>query len=293
MYAIVRGFRRTFITAIAAVPVVAALAASAGCFADTPADVERDGRSLSGKLVVTGSSTVAPLAAEIGQRFESLHPDARIDVQTGGSSRGIADARNGLADIGMVSRALEPAESDLSVHPIAVDGVCIIVHQENPIQSLTDEEIVAIYTGKTENWHEVGGMDGPIVVVNKADGRATLEVFLEHYKLEGSQITADVIIGDNQQGIKTVAANPLAIAYVSIGAADFEARSGTAIKLLDASGVAATTQNVSRGEFPITRPLNFVTQGEPKPLAEAFIEFAQSPQVHDIIEAQYFVPIDE
>lgn len=59
-------------------------------------------------LVITGSSTVAPLAAEIAKRFESLHPGTRIDVQTGGSSRGIADARSGVADIGLVSRSLKP-----------------------------------------------------------------------------------------------------------------------------------------------------------------------------------------
>ena len=65
------------------------------------------------KIVITGSSTVAPLISEIGKRFESLHSGIRVDVQTGGSSRGIADTRNGLADIGMVSRALTSQESDL------------------------------------------------------------------------------------------------------------------------------------------------------------------------------------
>jgi phosphate transport system substrate-binding protein len=62
---------------------------------------------LQGKLVITGSTTVAPLAAEIGKRFESEHPAVRVDVQTGGSSRGIADARTGVADIGMASRSLK------------------------------------------------------------------------------------------------------------------------------------------------------------------------------------------
>ena len=65
------------------------------------------------KLVLTGSSTVAPLAAEIGKRFESLHSNVRVDVQTGGSSRGVSDARAGLADIGMASRALKDDEKDL------------------------------------------------------------------------------------------------------------------------------------------------------------------------------------
>jgi len=85
---------------------------------------------LTGKLVITGASTLAPLIAEIGKRFESLHPTVRIDVQSGGSSRGGADARQGLADIGMVSRAMKEDERDLSAFPIARAGVCPILHRE-------------------------------------------------------------------------------------------------------------------------------------------------------------------
>ena len=76
---------------------------------------------LQGKLVLTGSSTVAPLAAEIGKSFEAEHSGVRIDVQSGGSSRGITDARKGLANIGMVSRALKEDEKDLQAFTIARD----------------------------------------------------------------------------------------------------------------------------------------------------------------------------
>src|SRR5687767_11588292 len=84
-----------------------------------------------GKLVLTGASTVAPLAAEIGKRFETMRPGVRVDVQTGGSGRGINDARQGLADIGLVSRVLKDDEKDLLAFPIARDGVCVILHQAN------------------------------------------------------------------------------------------------------------------------------------------------------------------
>ena len=77
------------------------------------------------KLTLTGSSTVAPLALEIAKRFESLHPGIRVDVQSGGSSRGLADARQGLSDIGMVSRALKPGENDVLAFPIARDGIAM------------------------------------------------------------------------------------------------------------------------------------------------------------------------
>jgi phosphate transport system substrate-binding protein len=246
---------------------------------------------LTGKLVITGASTLAPLIAEIGKRFESLYPRVRIDVQSGGSSRGVADARQGLADIGMVSRAMKDDERDLSAFPVARDGVCPILHQENPVQALTDEQVVAIYTGTITNWKAVGGTDAPITVVNKADGRSTLEVFLHYFKLKNVDIKAQVVIGDNEHGVKTVAGNRNAIGYVSIGTAEYDATHGVPIKLLPIGGVSASTESVQKGIFPLSRPLHIVTRTPPVGLAKAFIEYAQSKAVHDLIRQQYFVPL--
>lgn len=243
------------------------------------------------RLVLTGSSTVAPLALEIAKRYEVQNPDIRVDVQTGGSSRGVNDARNGVADIGMVSRGLKDSEADLTPYTIAMDGVGIIVHKSNSVKSLSDEQIVAIYKGETKNWKDVGGVDLPITVVNKAEGHSTLELFLHHFDLKNSQIKAHVIIGDNQQGIKTVAGNKGAIGYVSIGAAEYDEGNGTPIKLLPMSGVPASVSNVRDGKFPLSRPLNLVVKGKPSPLAQNFIEYAQSKDVYDLIEAQFFVPM--
>jgi phosphate transport system substrate-binding protein len=253
-----------------------------------------DSEALTGQLVLTGSSTVAPLIGEIAKRFEQTHPGTRVDVQTGGSSRGVADARRGTADIGMVSRALNADEGDLTAYPIALDGVAMILHRDNPLSVLTEEQIVAIYTGRVTNWREIGGADAPITVVNKAEGRSTLELFLSHFKLRNEDIKPSIIIGDNQQGIRTVAADPNAIGYVSIGTAAYEASRGTAIKALPMNGIEATLENVRNGSFPLSRPLHLVTLGpaaQASALARAFIDYAASAEVSDLTEAHYFVPL--
>lgn len=244
------------------------------------------------RLVLTGSSTVAPLATEIARSFEKQNPGIRIDVQTGGSSRGIMDARKGIADIGMVSRRLKPSEGDLTAYPIALDGIGIIINRENTVQKLNDTQIIAIYTGVIENWKDVGGPDMPISVVNKAEGRSTLDLFLEHFGLKNSEIKADVIIGDNQQGIKTVSGVAGAIGYVSIGTAEFEEQRGTPVRLLEMSGVPASVNNVQNGSYPLSRQLNFVARGKPLPLAQRFIDYAQSRKVHDLVRSQFFVPLE-
>ena len=242
------------------------------------------------KISLSGSSTVAPLAQEIAQRFEKLHPGVRVDVQTGGSSRGVNDVSKGLVDIGMASRQLKPQESGLTPHTIAWDGISMIVNSSNPISSLTADQVRAIYTGKITNWRELGSFDKPIVVVNKAEGHSTLELFLNFYQLKSSDVQAQIIIGDNQQALKTVAGNPYAIGYVSIGSAEYEASHKAPIKLLNLGDIAANTNNVAKGVFPLSRPLNLLSTKNTSKLAKEFIQFASSSQVNDIIEQQFFVP---
>lgn len=214
-------------------------------------------------------------------------------MQSGGSSRSIADARQGVADIGMVSRSLKDDEKDLQAFTIAKDGISVILNSANPIKSLTDQQIVDIYTDKLNNWKQVGGKDAPISVVNKAEGRSTLELFTAHFKIEPKDIEADVVIGDNEQGIKTVAGNPNAIGYVSIGSGEYAASQKTPVKLLPVEGVAASIANVANSTFPISRPLNLVTKTTPTGLSKNFIDFARSQQVQDIMKEQYFVPASQ
>jgi len=242
------------------------------------------------KISLSGSSTVAPLAQEIATRFEQLHPGVRVDVQTGGSSRGVNDVSKGLVDIGMASRPLKAKETGITRHTIAWDGISIIVNKSNPIERLSADQVRDIYTGKITNWKQLGSFDKPIVVVNKAEGHSTLELFLKFYQLKSSDVRAQIVIGDNQQGLKTVAGNPLAIGYVSIGSAQYEATHQVPIKLLGMGEIDANVDNVAKGVFPLSRPLNLLSTKKTGKLAQSFIQFAQSSQVNDIIQHQFFVP---
>lgn len=247
------------------------------------------------RLVVTGSSTIAPLVAEIAKRYEAENPGLRIDVQTGGSSRGLLDTRKGLAEIGMVSRALREEEADVDAHLLARDGVGIIVHADNPLTTIDNAEVVDIYTGKTTSWSALAGHDETITVVHKAAGRSTHEVFVSHFGLAPEEIRASVVIGDNEQGIKSVASNRGAVGYVSIGAAEVSVRAGVPIKLLTLSGVEASTATVADGSYPLSRELNLITMNGDARLptaAEDFLRYALSDRVNDLIGSQSFVAVD-
>lgn len=242
-------------------------------------------------IVLTGSSTVSPVMTEIAQRFEERHPGVRVDVHSGGSSRGIADLRQGANQVGMISRELGAEEQDLTAIPLASDGICLIVHQDNPIAELSADQVRQIYTGAITDWSAVGGQAGPIVVVNKDTGRATLTAFCKHFGLDENGITAQVVIGENAEGIKTVAGNAKALGYVSIGAAEKERALGTPIRLLPLAGVPATSASLADGSWPATRRLNLVVKQPPSGTLAALITFATSAEVHDIIKRQQFVPL--
>ena len=249
---------------------------------------------LSGRLTLTGSSTLAPVMSEIGKRFEAAHPDVRIDVQTGGSSRGIADAAAGLADLGMSSRDLKPGEgANLSPMVVARDGVAFVVNAANPVDALTDEQLRAIFTGRITDWGDVGGKLGPITVVNRAAGRSELELVSEFWGVKPEDLTATLVGGENQQVVKTVAGDPTAISYLAVGTAEYEAEHGAALKSLPLEGVRASSETVAAGTYPLVRPLLLLYRDEPSPLVRAFVEYAQSPAVHEVIREQGFVPAEE
>lgn len=244
---------------------------------------------LAGSLRLSGSSTMAPLMQAIAARFSALHPGVHFAIESGGSNRGIDDLRSGKVDIGMASKAL-PADKELTGIAIARDGGGILLQRDNPVTQLTDEQLRAIFTGRLKNWKAVGGADAPIHVIDRDARRGLRELFLHHYQLAAADLRADAVGGDNDPTIELLRAQPGGIVFFSIGEAERRIAAGEPVKLLPAGGVAASRQNIQKGDYPITRPLTLITRGLPQGLAKTFIDYARSPAVHDLLEQYEFVP---
>jgi phosphate transport system substrate-binding protein len=244
----------------------------------------------SGKLLITGSSTMAPMIEAVGKRFLATHPGAQIAVRTVGSAEGIDDAMKGKADIGMASRALTNKESGLYSFAIARDGVCLVVHKDNPVRSLTNRQVLDIYTGKINNWSRVGGKDAPIAPINAKEGFSSVDLFTHYFDIRYADIKAQMVVSDNLERVKALVGNPNAITYLSVGTAQHAVDTGDPIKLLPIDGVAATTKNIRTGNFPISRPLLLLTKDVPTGLAKEFINFSLSSQITDIVLQHDFVP---
>ncbi len=113
---------------------------------------------LTGKLSLDGSTSVGPVMEVLAERYRALNPDVVIDIQQTGSGTGITAAIDGSCEIGLSSRNLKEEEiaKGLSYTAIAMDGIAVIVHKDNPADDLTQEQIRKIYTGEVTAWNELG-----------------------------------------------------------------------------------------------------------------------------------------
>jgi len=113
--------------------------------------------SIGGSIVVAGSSSVSPLMEKLREAYLRINPNANIEMQTNDSSTGVQSVINGIADIGMCSRNLKQSELDRGVFPktIAKDGIAVIVNNINTLESLSKEDVKAIFTGQITLWKDI------------------------------------------------------------------------------------------------------------------------------------------
>ena len=110
----------------------------------------------SGKITINGSSSVTPLMEKLREAYLVINPNATIEVQMSDSSAGMTAAMNGACDIGMASRELKDSElAELKAIVIALDGIVVIVNNQNPLDGLTSVQVKDIFTGAALNWSDV------------------------------------------------------------------------------------------------------------------------------------------
>ena len=117
------------------------------------------GSSIAGKVVVAGSSSVTPVMEKLKEAYEAINPNANIEVQQSDSTTGMNNAIEGVCDIGMASCAVKDSEIEagLTSITIAMDGIAVIVSNDNATDGLTTDQVRAIYMGEITDWSEING----------------------------------------------------------------------------------------------------------------------------------------
>ena len=116
-----------------------------------------EGGKVSGKIVIAGSSSVTPVMEKLTEAYMTINPNVEIELQQSDSSSGMTSTLDGVCDIGMASRALKDSELEAGLTPmvIAMDGIAVIVSNDNPVEGLSSDQVRAIYMGEITDWSEV------------------------------------------------------------------------------------------------------------------------------------------
>ncbi len=246
-------------------------------------------------LQIEGSTTVGPIGDAFAESFMRNYPSLRITVKKTGSGDGAAALVDNRCDIAMMSRFMKDKEFkkavDNGVHPvahaIAMDGVCVVVHPSNPVKALTNQQLRDIYMGKINNWSDVGGANEEIVVISRDTSSGTYETFHNLVMNKEKMASSVEYVNANPQAHARVKTTRGAIGYVGLGFVDGY------VKALEIDGVKPSRITISKGLYPISRPLYLFTNGYPK-LGSKVFEFCTyhlSEEGQEIIEAKGFVPV--
>lgn len=252
-------------------------------------------RLQAGQITITikGSTTVLPIAQATAEVFMDRQPEVNISVQGGGSGFGIASLIDGSTDIADASRPMKEKEiikaRSKGVYPheiiVAKDGIAIIVHPSNPVDNLTSDQILDIYSGKISDWSSLGGKNMKIVVVSRDTSSGTYEAF-EELALKGERVRPDALTtASNQQVAMTVANTPGAIGYIGLGYLS------SRLKAVKVNGIPCTADTVISGKYPLSRPLFMYTNGKPKGIIKDYIGFVLSEEGQRLVREQGYVGI--
>jgi phosphate transport system substrate-binding protein len=235
-------------------------------------------------IEVGGSTSVTPLMELFAAEYERAYPHIKVNINGTGSGDGIRNA-GVLYQIGMSSRDLTPAEQGLGLRDIvvAIDGITVIVNNENPVNDLSIEQIRDIYTGAVTDWRQVSGdtKSGRIAVVSREEGSGTRGAFEELVNFQG-QLLAGANESTSTGAIKAgIAQNPHAIGYISFGSMD------DTVKTISVNGAAATSANILNGSYKIARPFIILTGGNLHPESAAFVDWMLSPAGQAVVQRNW------
>ncbi len=273
--------------------IAAGLVLAAGGKTDT------DGDGFSGTWAFGGSTTVMPIAEVAIEEFMELHPRVRLTYEGQGSSVGVQGVIDGVYTLGGASRELKSEEKEKGAiaTPIALDGIAVVVNKGVPFDNLSIEQVARIFAGEIKNWKEIGGLDKPIVVVNRDEASGTRAAFGElaldkHYgKKKGKFIKDAITTESNGDMVTKVGSTPDSIGYCGFGFISQSRNAGG--KEISVEGMDPSVDNVLEGKYPISRKLNIVHKGElaAGSLEEAFVDFLLSDAGQEIVEDEGFISL--
>lgn len=252
-----------------------------------------------------GSDTMVNLALAWAEAYQAQHPEINFSVTGGGSGTGITALQSQTADIANASRAIKTDEieamQEQGFEPVefvvARDAIAVIVNRTNPVDQLSLQQVSEIFSGKINNWSEVGGDDRPIVRLSRETNSGTHVYFLEEVLRQGDSdseilFSPDTLLLPSSVGITIETRdNPNAIGYDGLGYISDEVKIIAIAEHEGAPYILPSIETVNDLRYPIARDLYMYTAGEPVGAIRRYLDWILTPEAQQIVKDLGFVPI--
>ncbi|HEY3283703.1 MAG TPA: PstS family phosphate ABC transporter substrate-binding protein [Armatimonadota bacterium] len=255
-----------------------------------------------GRIVIKGSDTLLMLAQQWAAAFQKSKPGTMVSVTGGGSGTGITALINGTCDIADSSRGMKAKEvaqcKERRFIPkethVALDGITIVVNNSNPIKSLSLDQVAGIYSGKINNWSQVGGPNERITTVGRDTASGTYSFFQEFVLKNGAYRADMVSLPSNNAIAQTVQQDRGGVGYIGIAFAKKFAGRVRIVPISFKQGgnpVTPTNSTVQNKSYPISRPLYNYTRGAASGVTAEYLRFVTSPAGQKIVDDAGYVPL--
>lgn len=234
-------------------------------------------------VTVSGASSMAPLLTALAEAFHDRHPAIAVDVEAVNTRYGLERVRQGQVDLAAV--AIDPPE-DLWRAPLALDGIALIVHMDNPLASLTEAQVQTLFSGRLWLWSDfdVQVAEDEITVISREAGSGDRAIFEARLMKDMPVTPTAVLLPGGPDVVEFVAAHPGAIGYVSQGLVSGQ------VKAVPIEGIAPTAEMIAGQRYGLVRPFYLAATEEPHGAARAFLDFCLGAEGQAIVGLNY-VPV--
>ncbi|MDT8307635.1 MAG: substrate-binding domain-containing protein [Anaerolineae bacterium] len=230
-------------------------------------------------LLIGLSSGAAPVAGLVEAAYETSNANTSLSFVEGNETSLFADLDSGALDAVLVH--VLPAGSAYWYNPVALDGLAIVVHPDNPVRELSSAQVQSLFSGTTSDWAGVGGPKSTVVPVGRERGAGARRLLNERIMAEQRPAIGTLVQPDDEALLDAVAAELGAIGYTMIGSLDKR------VAAVAIDGVAPTPNNAGSQNYPLSVPLYFVSPAEPQGELRALLAWLQSPEGQMILSEKY------
>jgi phosphate transport system substrate-binding protein len=276
----------------------------------------RSSGEVAGAIKCVGSDTMNNLVALWAEGFKKIYPSVREGIEGKGSASAPPALTEGTASFGPMSRDWKPSEIDAfkakhgyapTVVPVAIDMLAVFVHRDNPLKSLSLQEVDAIFsknrTGGAKadirTWGDLG-LDGewkdkPISLYGRNATSGTYGYFKEFALFKGDFKTTVKEQPGSSAVVQAVGSDRFGIGYSGIGYATADVRAVPLAATTGGAAVAPKAAAAYAGEYPLARFLYLSVNHKPgtelDPLRREFLRYVLSAQGQADVKKDGYLPL--